>query len=87
MIAVLCMWAASIYAFMSNNFVHKISILMIYCTCSANVQMFDIFDTDHLINNLDIQSFNMLFIKNMLHTLHATYIRHDLYADFLLSEK
>ena len=26
-------------------------------------------------------------IENMLHTLHATYIRHDLYADFFLSEK
>ncbi len=26
-------------------------------------------------------------IENMLHTLHATYIRHDLYADFLLRLK
>ncbi len=25
--------------------------------------------------------------KNILHTLHATYIRHDLYADFSLSKK
>jgi len=29
----------------------------------------------------------VFFIKNMLHTLHATYIKHDLYADFSLSEK
>jgi len=28
-----------------------------------------------------------MFIENMLHTLHATYIRHDLYADFPLSER
>ena len=62
MIAVLCMWAASIYALMSDDFVHKTSILMIYCTCSANVQMFDISDTDHLINTLDIRSFNMLIL-------------------------
>ncbi len=60
MIAVLCMWAASIYAFMSDDFVHKTSILMIYCTCSANVWMFNISDTDHLINTFDIRSFDML---------------------------
>ncbi len=60
MIAVFCMWAASIYALMSDDFVHKTSILMIYCTCSANVWMFDISDTDRLINNLDIWSFDML---------------------------
>ncbi len=60
MIAVFCMWAMSIYAFMSDDFVHKTSILMIYCTCSANVWMFDISDTDHLINNLNIRSFDML---------------------------
>ncbi len=30
---------------------------------------------------------SVLFIENMLHTLHATYIRHDLYADFFLSER
>ncbi len=45
---------------MSDDFVHKTSILMIYCTCSANVWMFDISDTDYLINNFDIWSFNML---------------------------
>ncbi len=45
---------------MSDDFVHKTSILMIYCTCSANVQMFDIFNIDCLINNLDIRPFNML---------------------------
>ncbi len=45
---------------MSDDFVHKTSILMIYCICSANVWMFNIFDTDHLINNLNIRSFNML---------------------------
>ncbi len=31
--------------------------------------------------------FTFSFIENMLHTLHATYIRHNLYADFLLSER
>ncbi len=45
---------------MSDDFVHKTSILMIYCTCSANVWMFNIFDTNHLINNFDIRSFDML---------------------------
>ncbi len=25
-----------------------------------------------------------MFIENMLYTLHATYIKHDFYADFLL---
>ncbi len=60
MIAVFCMWAASIYALMSDDFVHKTSILMIYCTCFANVWMFDISDTDRLINNFDIRSFDML---------------------------
>ncbi len=59
-IAVLCMWAASIYALMSDDFIHKTSILMIYCTCFANVWMFDISDTDRLINNFDIRSFDML---------------------------
>ena len=58
MIAVLCMWAVSIYALMSGDFVHKTSILMIYCTCSANVWMFNISDTDHLIDNLDIRPFD-----------------------------
>ncbi len=47
---------------MSDNFIHKTSILMIYCTYSANVQMFDISDIDCLINNLDIQLFNMLIL-------------------------
>ncbi len=28
-----------------------------------------------------------MFIENMLHTLHATHIRHDLYADFSLKLK
>ncbi len=28
-----------------------------------------------------------MFIENMLHTLHATYIRHDLYADFFFRFK
>ena len=28
-----------------------------------------------------------LFIENMLYTLHATYIKHDLYADFSLRFK
>ncbi len=28
-----------------------------------------------------------MFIENMLYTLHATYIKHDLYADFLLRLK
>ncbi len=60
MVAVLCMWAASIYALMSGDFVHKTSILMIYCTCSANVRMFDISDTDRLIDNSDIRPFDML---------------------------
>ncbi len=27
------------------------------------------------------------FIENMLHMLHATYIKHDLYADFFLRLK
>jgi len=29
----------------------------------------------------------MLTIENMLYTLHATYIKHDLYADFSLRLK
>ncbi len=45
---------------MSDDFVHRTSILMIYCTCSANVWMFNISDTDHLIDNFDIRPFNML---------------------------
>jgi len=31
--------------------------------------------------------FNVLTIENMLYTLHATYIKHDFYADFLLRLK
>ncbi len=30
---------------------------------------------------------NASFIENMLHTSYATYIKHDLYADFLLRLK
>ena len=45
---------------MSDDFVHKTSILMIYCICSANVWMFNISDTDRLIDNFNIWSFDML---------------------------
>ncbi len=31
--------------------------------------------------------FSIMFIENMLYTLHATYIKHDLYADFSLRHK
>jgi len=33
---------------------------------------------------LTSESFSGLSIENMLYTLHATYIEHDLYADFPL---
>ena len=45
---------------MSDDFARNTSILMICCICSANAWMFDIFDIDHLIDNLDIQLFDML---------------------------
>ncbi len=34
-----------------------------------------------------MQSVQAVFIKNMLYTLHATYIKHNLYADFSLRLK
>ncbi len=45
---------------MLDDFVHKTSILVIYCTCSANVRMFDISDIDRLVDNPDIRPFDML---------------------------
>ncbi len=48
---------------MSDDFVHKTSILMIYCTCSANVWMFDISDIDCLIDNFNIWSFDIILIS------------------------
>jgi len=38
-----------------------------------------------LLNLITLSS--SLFIENMLYTLHATYIKHDLYADFSLKFK
>jgi hypothetical protein len=45
---------------MSDGFARNTSILAICCICSANAQMFDIFDIDRLVDNLDIRLFDML---------------------------
>ncbi len=50
---------------------------MFSCTFKTRTSDFD------LITELSI----CMSIENMLHTLHATYIRHNLYADFSLSER
>ncbi len=48
-----------------------------------------IFSLINHIDNLHIQvlSLKLSSIKNMLHTLYATYIRHNLYADFLMIQE
>ena len=37
-----------------------------------------------LLNLNDVSQFSRKSIENILYTLHATYIKHNLYADFLL---
>jgi len=34
--------------------------------------------------HVELNEFHELFIENMLYTLHATYIKHNLYANFSL---
>ena len=48
---------------MSDDFARSTSILMICYIYFANVQRFDIFNIDYLINNLNIQPFNMLILQ------------------------
>ncbi len=48
---------------MSDDFARSTSILMICYICFINVQRFDIFDIDHLIDSLYIQLFDMLILQ------------------------
>ncbi len=61
--------------------VFKVSMLT-FLNTSATWRRIWFWSVSNLYSLLDSS-----FIENMLHTLHATYIRHNLYADFLLSEK
>jgi len=51
-------------------------------TCSFTFIMMILSET--LVALLHLMSSCVNTIENMLHMLHATYIRHDLYADFSL---
>ena len=50
----------------------------------TDIDMSLIFFVDQLWLLEEVLSRRWKSIENMLHTLHATYIRHDLYADFSL---